>query len=142
MSKRKVLVTISIVIVILAGIYLYVFNETTYTASDVLENVNFSAENPSVSIHSIDYDKEGLITEIKIPKETQQELIKAFKNAKFKKITDLPSLDYDYRIKITLNTGYAMFLDSEKKSLFITDTDEAYTMENDNDFFGILSKLK
>ena len=106
------------------GICLLVFDQTTYSATDVLENANFNAANPSVSIHSIDYDKEGLFTEIKIPEVTQQELIKAFKNAKFKKITDSTSLDFDYRITIILNTGYAMFLDSNKISLYTIDAKE------------------
>ena len=81
-----------------------------------------------------------MFTSIDIPEETQQKLINAFKNAKFERVTDISS-DYDYRIKITFNTGYAMYVDSDKKLLVIVDTNESYTIENSNDFFKILKNF-
>ena len=140
-KSRIITVVILPLLVIIIGVgFAIAMKDGDYSASDVLENANFNAENPSVSIQSIDYEKEGFYTEIKIPEETQRELIKAFKDAKFKEVTDLPSLDYDYHMKITLNTGYAMFLDSSKKSLYIQDTKKAYEIENDSDFFSILKQ--
>ncbi|MGA3600846.1 hypothetical protein [Lysinibacillus agricola] len=113
------------------------------SATDVLENVDFNAENPTVTIFSIDMDKKEIFTEIEIPEKTQQELIKAFQKAKFKKTT-INSSNYDYRITITLNAGYSMYLDSDKKILSIISTDgsadKKYTIVNDSDFFSILEK--
>ncbi|MEI4771874.1 hypothetical protein WAX74_19925 [Psychrobacillus sp. FJAT-51614] len=118
------------------------FANRTYSASDVLgDYADLNAENPFVSIESIDVETEDIFTSIEIQEETQQELIDAFKNAKFKRVTDISS-DYDYRINITFNTGYAMYIDSDKKLLCIIDTHdethEYYTVENDSDFFKIL----
>lgn len=134
---RVILIICLLVVVLIAGIL--VFNNTK-TATDVLENANFNAENPSVGIESIDVETEDIFTSIKIPKETQQELIKAFKNAKFKEVKD-GSSDYDYRIQITLNTGYGIYVVSDKKLLKIIDTGEYYTIENDNNFFSILNEV-
>ncbi|QDQ02421.1 hypothetical protein FOH38_19175 [Lysinibacillus fusiformis] len=139
MHKRKAFVTISIVIVIVAGICLFLLDKRTYSATDVLENADFNAENPTVTIHSINTDKEDIYTKIEIPEETQHELIKAFKNAKFEKTT-VSLIDYNYRINIALNTGYAMFLDSDEKLLTISNTKENYAIANDSDFFSILEK--
>ncbi|QUG41657.1 hypothetical protein KD050_20740 [Psychrobacillus sp. INOP01] len=117
------------------------FANRTYSASDVLgDYADLNAENPFVSMASIDFETEDIFTSIDIPEETQRELIDAFKNAKFERVTDISS-DYDYRIKITFNTGYAMYVDSDKKLLVIVDTNESYTIENDSDFFKILKNF-
>lgn len=139
MKKGRIILIISLLIVVLiTGIL--VFNNNKTSAIDVLENANFNAENPSVGIESIDVDTEDIFTSIEIPEETQQELIKAFKNAKFKKVKDSSS-DYDYRIQITLNTGYGIYVISDKKLLKIIDTNEYYIIENDNIFFSILNEV-
>ncbi|MGE7921151.1 hypothetical protein ACQKM9_19750 [Viridibacillus sp. NPDC093762] len=129
---------IIIVALLLIMVGIIIFANRTYSASDVLgDYADLNAENPFVSIESIDLETEDIFSSIEIPEETQQELIEAFKNAKFKRVTD-GSSDYDYRINITLNTGYAMYAVSDKKSLSIIDTHEYYTIENDSDFFKIL----
>ena len=46
-------------------------------------------------------------------------------------------MDTDYRVNITLNTGFAMWVDSDKKLLKLNDAYEYYTIENDSDFFEI-----
>lgn len=135
---KKIRIVIVAILLIMLGFIIYENTYRTYSASDVLgDHAKLNAENPFVDIESIDHETENIFTSIEIPEETQQELIEAFKNAKFKKATDV-SIDYNYRINITLNTGYAMFVDSDKKSLIILDTDEKYTMESDSDFFHIL----
>ncbi|MEK4427175.1 hypothetical protein [Solibacillus sp. FSL K6-1523] len=110
------------------------------SATDVLENANFDAENRTVTIHTINTDKEDIFTEFKISEEAQREVLKAFENAKFEKITSLNPVDYDYRITISLNRGYPMYLDSTKKSLTLIDTKENYTIINETDLFDILKK--
>lgn len=129
---------IIIVALLLIMVGIIIFANRTYSATDVLgDYADFSVKNPSISIESINLEREDIFTSIDLPEETQQELLKAFKNAKYKKVTD-GSSDYDYRINITLNTGYAMYVDLDKKSLNIIDTQEYYTIENDSDFFKIL----
>lgn len=108
--------------------------DQSYSATDVLENADFNVENPTITIHTVDTDKEDLYTQIEIPEETQKRLIQAFQKAKFDKTT-LNPVDYDYRITISLNTGYTMYLVSDKKSLTVTSTDENYAIVNDSDFF-------
>ncbi|KQL33679.1 hypothetical protein AN959_16265 [Psychrobacillus sp. FJAT-21963] len=135
---KKIGIVIIVLLLIMVGFFIFANANRTYSASDILgDYADLNSENPFVDIESIDHETENIFTSIEIPEETQQELIEAFKNAKFKKASDVSS-DYDYRINITLNTGYAMFVDSDKKSLIILDTYENYTMENDSDFFQIL----
>ncbi|MCK1999717.1 hypothetical protein MPH47_21245 [Psychrobacillus psychrodurans] len=129
-----------IVVLLLVMVLVIVFTNAnrTYSASDVLgDYADLNAEKPFVDIESWDLETEDIITPIKIPEETQQELIKSFKNAKFKRVTDV-SMDTDYRVNITLNTGYAMWVDSDKKLLKLIDAYEYYTIENDSDFFETL----
>jgi len=90
----------------------------------------------------LNLDTEDIFTDIEIPEETQHDLIKAFENARFEKGT-IDVGDYDYQIIISLNTGYPMYLISDKKSLTIIKHDgqfEHYSIVNDNDFFSILEK--
>lgn len=130
---------ITSLIVILSGGFLILYNNKL-SATDVLENANFDAENRTVTIHTINTDKEDIFTEFKISEEAQREVLKAFENAKFEKITSLNPVDYDYRITISLNRGYPMYLDSTKKSLTLIDTKENYTIINETDLFDILKK--
>lgn len=132
-----------IVVLLLVMVWVIVFTNAnrTYSASDVLgDYADLNAEKPFVDIESWDLETEDIFTPIKISEETQQELIKSFKNAKFKRVTDV-SMDTDYRVNITLNTGYAMWVDSDKKLLKLIDAYEYYTIENDSDFFGILKNI-
>lgn len=129
-----------IVVLLLVMVWVIVFTNAnrTYSASDVLgDYADLNAEKSFVDIESWDLETEDIFTPIKISEETQQELIESFKNAKFKRVTDV-SMDTDYRVNITLNTGYAMWVDSDKKLLKLIDAYEYYTIENDSDFFGIL----
>lgn len=135
-------------IIIITGICIWINEQkiavpSIYYATDVLENANFNAENQFVSIESIVLRPEIQFTSLKIPEETQQELIQAFKNAKFKKVEHLSSISfrYNYRVNITLNTGYVMFMDSHTKFLQLDDTGVAYIIEDDdNRFFDILEE--
>lgn len=119
------------------------FVNRTYSASDVLgDYADLNAENPSVSIDSIDTETGEIFTSIEIPEETQQKLIGAFKNATFKKVR-VSLGDYDYRINITFNTGYPMYVASDEKLLTIIKHDgqlEYYTLLNASEFFSILEK--
>ena len=69
--------------IILGGMFVTWKNQS-YSATDILENANFDVENPTISLHRIDTDKEDLFSEIKISKETQKELLKSFQHVKFK----------------------------------------------------------
>ncbi|MFB7158782.1 MULTISPECIES: hypothetical protein [unclassified Lysinibacillus] len=137
MKKFKII--LPLLIIVIASVFFIAMKNQNYSATDVLENADFKAKNPTVTIHSINTDKEDIYTEIEIPEKTKRELIKAFQNAKFKKTT-INAFNYDYRITIALNTGYAMYLDSDEKSLTIISTNKDYAIVNDSDFFSILEK--
>lgn len=111
-----------------------VLENTEYSAKDILANADFNVEEQTITVHTIDTDKEDIYTRIEIPEETQQKLIQAFQNAKFAETTIEP-VEYDYRITISLNTGYTMYLISDKKSLHIVNNRENYAIVNDNGFF-------
>ncbi|WP_419962269.1 hypothetical protein [Psychrobacillus sp. BM2] len=135
--KKNGIVIVALLFVLMWGIA-FANSNRTYSASDVLgDHADLNVENPFVDIESIDRGTEDIFTSIEIPEETQQALIEAIKNAKFKRGTD-GLIDYDYRVNITLNTGYTMWVDSDKQLLSVIDMHEYYTIENDSDFFEIL----
>jgi isocitrate dehydrogenase len=136
---KKIIIILSLLIIVVAIGFLIAKKDQSYSATDVLENADFNVKNPTITIHTVDTDKEDIYTQIEIPEETQQKLIQAFQNAKFDKTTINP-VDYDYRITISLNTGYTMYLVSDKKSLNLLSNHENYAIVNDNDFFSILEK--
>ncbi|MEK5215861.1 hypothetical protein [Psychrobacillus sp. FSL H8-0487] len=139
-SRNIKSIGIGIVVLLLVMVRVTVFANAyrTYSASDVLgDYADLNVEKPFVDIQSYDLEKEDLFTPIEIPEETQLELIESFKNAKFKRVTDI-SLDIDYRVNITFNTGYAMWVDSDKKIFNLIDGYEYYAIENDSEFFEIL----
>ncbi|MER2172066.1 hypothetical protein SAMN04487786_0647 [Paenisporosarcina quisquiliarum] len=137
-QNKKIGIVIVALLLVMVWVIVFAIVNRTYSASDVLgDHADLNTENPLVDIESINRGTEDIFTSIEIPKETQQEFIEAFKNAKFKRVTD-GSMDTDYRVNITLNTGYAMWVDSDKKLLKLIDTYEYYTIENDSDFFEIL----
>ncbi len=80
MKKFIIILPLLIIIIVVA---FFATKDKNVSATDVLENVDFNAENPTITIYSIDMDKKEIITEIEIPEKTQQELIKAFQKAKF-----------------------------------------------------------
>lgn len=136
---KKIIIILPLLIIVIAIVFFIAKKDQSYSATDVLENADFNVENPTIAIHTVDTDKEDIYTQIEIPEETQKRLIQAFQKAKFDKTT-LNPVDYDYRITISLNTGYTMYLVSDKKSLTVTSTDENYAIVNDSDFFNILEK--
>ncbi|MFJ7738831.1 hypothetical protein ACIQ2D_21220 [Lysinibacillus sp. NPDC097287] len=132
---------IIIVALLLSMVGIIFFTNRTYSASDVLgDYADLNAENPFVSIDSLYVENEDKFTSIDMPEETQQALIEAFKNAKFKRVTDTFG-DFDYRINITFNTGYPMYVETDTQSLILIKHDgqyEHYSIVNDTDFFKIL----
>ncbi|WP_342532520.1 hypothetical protein MHB40_13570 [Lysinibacillus sp. FSL K6-0057] len=137
MKKFKVILPL-LLAVILGGMFVTWKNQS-YSATDILENANFDVENPTISLHRIDTDKEDIFSEIKISKETQKELLKSFQQATFKK-TAIKTVDYDYRMTISLNTGYPMFIDSKNKTLVLLTTKESFEIVKGHDFFSMLEK--
>jgi len=136
---KKIIIILPLLIIVIAIGFLIAKKDQSYSATDVLENADFNVENPTITIHTVNTEKEDIYTQIEIPEETQKRLIQAFQKAQFDKTT-LNPVDYDYRITISLNTGYTMYLVSDKKSLTVTITDENYAIVNDSDFFSILEK--
>lgn len=142
-NKKTILIPIFsiIIVVILVGLY-FINSETKYSAENVLRDVNFSAEDPSVELKKIDYEAEELFIPIKLTEKTQQELIKAFEKSKFIK-DDSVTISQDCHMVMTLNRGYYMFLDLDKKGILVQDSDgsfEEFVIEDDEGFFSILEK--
>ena len=140
-SKSFILIiSFSVVIVLIIGIGLYFLNaRTIYSAEDVLEGIDFSTEGSYVELKKI--DEEANIIPIELTEKTQQELIKAFEQSKFKK-DDAQRMVNDYLMTITLNKGYFMFLDEE--GIKVDDGDghsyTKYVFEGDKEFFSIIEK--
>ena len=140
-NKSSILIiSFSFVIVLILGIGLYFFNsETIYSAEDVLEDVDFSTEEPFIELKKI--DEEANIIPIELTEKTQQELIKAFEKTKFKK-DDSQIVPNDYLMAITLNRYYFMFLG--EKGIAVDDGDghsyKEYVVEGDKELFSIIEK--
>jgi len=142
---RKNIIILPLLLIMVAISFSIAKKDQSYSATDILENADFNVENPTITIHSVNTDKvdntdnNDIYTQIEIPEETQKKLIQAFQNAKFDKTTINP-IDYDYRITISLNTDYTMYLVLDKKSLTVTSTHVNYAIVNNSDFFSIFKK--
>ncbi|MEK4424697.1 hypothetical protein [Solibacillus sp. FSL K6-1523] len=140
---KQIIVGIIIVGIFGIGIYLY-YSEPTYSATDVLKRADFSVEEQAMEFLKFNYDKEELLVPIELTGKTQKELIKAFEKSKFKKNKKGGSvyLTYDYWMKITLNTGYVMYMDVINKGIAVGDNRGSYEeyLFKDDEFFSILEE--
>lgn len=151
-EKKIFKVGLGLVIVLLICIVVFLYkselktvdsglkNLTTYSAVDILGNVDFSVESQSVELKKIDAETEEMFSLVDLTNETKQELIKALENSEFKK-TDSEILDYDYRFRINSNTAVVMYLDSNKNAIRVLGKNEQYLINGDNEFFNILEKV-
>lgn len=141
-NKTILLIISGIIVFIILGIGFYFNSEKFYTAADVLEDVDFSVKESSVEFKKI--DAELNFVPIKLTDKTQQELIKAFEKSKFKKDDNSRGIaSNNYWLRITLNRGYVMYLDLNKKQIAVADnvgSHEGYLFEDDKGFFSILEK--
>lgn len=138
---KKFIIALSLLLVVIVSGMLIIWKEQSYSATDLLENANFQVENATITLHRIDTDKEDIFSEMKISKETQQELIQSFQHATFKK-TAIKTIDYDYRMTISLNTSYPMFIDSKNKILVLLNKNKSFELIKDNAFFSLLEKAR
>lgn len=138
---KKFKIGLSLLLAVIVSGMLITWKDQSYSAIDLLENANFHVENSTVTLHHIDTDTdtEAIFSEMKISKETQQELIQSFQQATFKK-TAIKTIDYDYRMTISLNTSYPMFIDSKNKILVLLNTNESFELIKDHAFFSLLEK--
>ncbi len=136
---KKFKLGLSLLLAVIVSGMLITWKDQSYSAIDLLENANFHVENSTVTLHRIDTDTEDIFSEMKISKETQQELIQSFQQATFKK-TAIKTIDYDYRMTISLNTSYPMFIDSKNKILVLLNTNESFELIKDHAFFSLLEK--
>lgn len=134
--NTKVVVIIVVAILIIVGLLFFNKNNNNLSATEVLNNADFNEKNSIVEVEFIDREYDGYFKKLDVSEETQQQLIEAFKSAKFKK-TD-KSYRYDYYVKMTLNTGYPMYISSDEKAIFLDHTEEVYEMTDESDFFSIL----
>lgn len=156
MTNRKNFLSSVIILVIVIGVGAFSLQnngvtngskvkQATYSATEVLENANFDAENPFIEVEAIHWRTEDTPTRfipIEISKETQMELLVVFENATFKK-ADSTRIDfkYNYWIKITLSRGYTMFVDSNKSFIHFDEEGETYIMENGEEFFSRIENI-
>jgi len=152
-NKKTILITIfSIIIVVILGIGLYFFNSEkiysnsdTLSSEDILEGVDFSAEGTTVELHKVDTNVDGSLAPIELTEKTQLELIKAFEKSKFKNVdSNSTGVANDYRMKMTLNRGYVMYLDIDKKGISVENTSDTsskkYLFKDGIEFFSILEE--
>lgn len=142
-NKRLIwIISLGFVIALILGIGLYrYYSDPTYSATDVLKRADFNAEEQSVEVTKFDLEVDGGYIPIELTETTQKKLIKAFEKSKFKKDESL-SFDNDYSMKITLNTGYFMFMDIAGKRIAVEDNRGSYDsyLFVDDKFFSILEK--
>ncbi|WP_342471538.1 hypothetical protein MHH70_11415 [Metasolibacillus sp. FSL H7-0170] len=137
-KKRIVIIAfLALVIIIVGGNFM--MKKTIYSVTDILEGVDFDVEEQSLSVESIDIKTEDMFKVIEISEVQQKKLIDTFSKAKFQKTNY--SSEWDYRINITLNKGYVLYLDSNKKIIVPENKRVAYVIKGDNDFFSVLNEL-
>ncbi|KGR76179.1 hypothetical protein [Ureibacillus sinduriensis] len=149
-NKKTILITIFSVIIVGIGVY-FLSSQTTYSDSDtlssedILVDVDFSAEGTTVELHKVDPNVDGSLAPIELTEKTQQELIKAFEKSKFKNVdSNSTGVANDYHMKMTLNRGYVIYLDIDKKGISVENTSDTsskkYLFKDGKEFFSILEK--
>lgn len=149
-NKKTILITIFSVIIVGIGVYFFnsqatYSNSDTLSSEDILEGVDFSAEGTTVELHKVDTNVDGSLAPIELTEKSQLELIKAFEKSKFKNVdSNSTGIANDYRMKITLNRGYVMYLDIDKKGISVENTSNTsskkYLFKDGKEFFSILEK--
>ncbi|MEK5482260.1 MULTISPECIES: hypothetical protein [unclassified Viridibacillus] len=155
MRKRKAFV-LTIVLVVLVGMGIYIYGQyktfgsvkvektpstekvkkTTLSVKDLFWRIDFNEKDSYITVEKI-----PSLATVEISEETQKELLKAFENAKFKKMKMEDSnidLHYNYLINISVSGYFALFVDSSNKIIYVDETQKKYIMVDDNDFFDIL----
>ena len=142
-NKRFIsIISFSFVIALILGIGLYrYYSEPIYSATDVLKRADFSVEEQSVEVTKFDLELDEILVPIELTDKTQKELIKAFEKSKFKK-GDSINFTNEYWVRVTLNTGYGMFMDVTDKGIAVEDNRGSYEeyIFEDDEFFSILEK--
>lgn len=142
MKNKKIILTIfSITLVVILGLGLYFSNsDRTYSASDVLKDVDFSTEPTTIDLRNMK-GEEIIIYEL--TEKTQKDLVNAFEKSKFKKNDNPILFSNDFLMTITINRSYTMFLDMDNKGIGVVEGDSYvdYLFEDDNGFFSILDKV-
>ena len=145
-KSKKTIAIIFVLLLIVLFVVFFVFKSDTLASDEVFNDVDFKSKNANVDGYKIDFEneEEDPLTELKLSDDEKAVILKAFEDAEFKILADSTFADYDYRINITLNKRYELYLDATEKILiFVYEEDndsnhKYYKFSNDRGLFKLL----
>ena len=122
-------------------------NPKVYTMQEVLSDslftADFNVKEKSLDIRDVNSLKES--KSLAISEEDEQELINAMEQwtlTEYNLSESNESMVPTYRLYLTINTGYSLYLSSEQKRLYVMsqDIEASYNIQNGDEFFTLLEK--
>ncbi|WP_063180403.1 hypothetical protein, partial [Lysinibacillus odysseyi] len=122
-------------------------NPKVYTMQEVLSDslftADFNVKEKSLDIRDVNSLKES--KSLAISEEDEQELINAMEQwtlTEYNPSESNESMVPTYRLYLTINTGYSLYLSSEQKRLYVMsqDIEASYNIQNGDEFFTLLEK--
>lgn len=145
-KSKKTIVAIVVVTLVALFVVVFAFKSDTLASDEVFNDIDFTSGNANIDGYKIDFEKEDdeILTKIQPSDEEKIRILKALEQSKFEKLEKASTTDADYRINITLNKRYELYLNSTNKILIFAyenDNDSNntyYKFSNDNGFFKLL----
>ena len=121
-KNKKTIASIVLLLIVVLFVVFFTFKSGTLASVEVFNDINFKSKNANVDVHKIDFD----ITEFRLSDDEKTAILNAFEHSKYEILSDSTNADYNYRVDITLNKRYELWLDSTEKILI-------FVFEEDND---------
>jgi len=110
-------------------------SDTVYSASEALGEANFEVVSASIEVKYIDTLAGDVLIPVELTTDQQRELLTAFEKLEVEKIeSNLPAYDIDSRVKLTLDAGHVLYVDSTENSFSVYETGISYRAVNNIEF--------
>ncbi len=146
-SKKTIAYGIGVLFVIAFFVAFFAFKSDTLASDEVFNDVDFYSKNADIDGYKIENEKEEPLTKLKLSDVEKTAILKALENSKFEILSDSTFVDYNYRVNITLDKRYELYLDSTKKILIFVYEDDNdsnhryYKFSNDSGLFKLLGEI-
>lgn len=148
-KSKKMIAGMFVLLMVAVFVVFFTFKSDTLASDEVFNDVDFKSKNADIDGYKIDFEngKEDPLTKLKLSDDEKTAILKALEDSKFEILSDATFADCDYRVNVTLNKRYELYLDSTYKILiFVYEEDndsnhKYYKFSNDSDLFKLLEEI-